>query len=109
MSEWNALINLKQTKYIPLDRLKERSKKVTIVYIFVADYCGHCKEFKKNTYDRLVAKIENTCEYKLCDVGESDYYLKMLQSAKVERIPSIIVFNQGIMKVYTPDEFMEKF
>lgn len=109
MNEWNALKNLKQTKNIPLERLKERSKKKPLVYIFVADYCSHCKEFKKNTYDRLVAKIKDTHDYKLCNVGESDYYLKMLQSAKVERIPSIIVFDKGRMKVYAPDEFMEEF
>lgn len=107
MEEWNAITKLKSTKNIALEKIKERSKKNPIIYIFVADYCGHCKEFKKNTYERLVKKIEGKYEYKLCNIENSDYYISILKSANVDKIPRILVFKNGTVKNYSPEEFME--
>lgn len=106
MELWNAQVNLSKIKNTALDKLKEQSKNKSFIYIFTTEDCPHCKIFKKDQLDTLLEKIKGVYTYKLCDVGKSSYYLNILQSANVNQVPTILRFQKGGVKSYSPDEFL---
>tara|TARA_B100000214_G_scaffold375600_1_gene363177 strand:- start:5978 stop:6304 length:327 start_codon:yes stop_codon:yes gene_type:complete len=103
---WNSLQNLKKIKNVGIDRLKEKSLTGSFIHIYTTESCPHCIIFKKNTLDMLLDKIKGIYGYKLCDVGESSYHLDILQSAGVNQVPTILLFSNGNVKKYTPEEFL---
>jgi glutaredoxin len=104
--DWNTEKKLKKIKNVSIDRLKEKSLRTSFVYIFTTKTCPHCLEFKKNTLDLLLEKIKGVYPHELCDAGESSYYRSILHSVNVNHVPVILLFKNGMVNVYSPEQFM---
>jgi hypothetical protein len=104
-NSWSSEEKLKQLKNSAFEQLIKESLKNDFAYICITQACGHCNEFKKNNLDKMKTLLGNT-SYKLCDVGTSDYYRNILTATGCTHVPTILWFSNGIVKNYSPDQFI---
>ena len=86
--------NLKQQNLVRYSSLIQnggsKDKDNKTIYLFKAEWCGHCKEFS-NTWEALKKKYHKKINFVTYD---SDKNAKEVRDAKIEGYPTIIL-NKG--------------
>jgi len=88
-SKRSKAVDVRSTKDVPALESVIKTGPITVVLIY-ADWCGHCTNFKKNVWSKLL-KNQRPNQAKLASIHHDQLENTILRDAKIRGYPSVLV------------------